>query len=150
MHAHTYMPIIVQWNLAQWSLSKAVSLLITGSMQDPKIFANTHSTLIHSLNGHLLLWIAARPAVPIASHSQLQRYAITSSFQSDIEILCVSPLIRNLTSILSCNGVWIAGQKPLIETYVLITSVAIHAVFLGTGDRYNEVSLYMYPKYLQF
>ena len=39
--------------------SKAVSLLIAVSTQGPEKLANTHSTLIHSLNGHSLLRITA-------------------------------------------------------------------------------------------
>ena len=34
-------------------------MLIAVSTQGPEIFANTHSTLIHSLNGHSLLRITA-------------------------------------------------------------------------------------------
>ena len=59
----------IQWNLTQQSLSKVVGLLTTGSMQGPKNFANTYSTLIHLLNGHSLLWIVGRPVVPIATNT---------------------------------------------------------------------------------
>ena len=80
--------------------------------------------------------IVTEPLTMIASCN-----VITSSFQSDIEILRVSPLIRNLTSILSCNGVWIAGWKPLVETYVLIISVTIHAIFLSFNWNSSAVGI---------
>ena len=63
------------------------------------------------------------------------------SFQSDIEISRIPPLIWNLTSILSCNCVCIAGRKPLIETYILVTSVAIHAVFLSFNWNSSAVGM---------
>ena len=57
----------VQRNLIKHSLSKVVSLFITGSMQGIRSLVNTHGTLIHSLNSHSFLLIAARPAVPVAT-----------------------------------------------------------------------------------
>ena len=46
-------------SLNSHSVRRSVSLLIAVSMQGPEKFPNTHSTLIHSLNGHSLLRITA-------------------------------------------------------------------------------------------